>query len=396
MKLAYLTTSFPYGNGESFVEPEIEYFLNENKIFFLFPLLGRGELKKYNILKNPNLKLADYKILTFKMMLDFIAFMILNPLKFFYLLKTIFKSKPKHLFKNFIVFPKAVYISKIISKNNITHLHVHWSSTTATTGLIAAEIAGIKWSITCHRWDIYDKNLLKIKSEKAEFVRFISERGKNDAVKFGVLANKATIIHMGVKIPLNINIENYVLNSTFNIICPANLIDVKGHTYLIKAVNELVKRGFKIKLFIAGDGELRDQLIKEVKDFNLENIVQFLGHLMHLELLNFYTSKQIHCVLLPSIELGNGLHEGIPVSLMEGMAYGKLVISTKTGSISELLYDDLNVTIEEKDFLKLANLLQLYIENPIIYNQKCIELNELIKREWDIKIIMNKLSLLFK
>ena len=103
-------------------------------------------------------------------------------------------------------------------------------------------------------------------------------------------------------------------------------------------------------------------------------------------------NKKLSCVVLPSLDLGNGLHEGIPVSLMEGMAYCKLVISTKKGSISELLTDTLNLTTDDKDYFKLANLLSFYIENPLIYKQKCIELHTLIRNEWSISNSMNNFT----
>ena len=38
-----------------------------------------------------------------------------------------------------------------------------------------------------------------------------------------------------------------------------------------------------------------------------------------------------------SLDLGNGEHEGIPVSLIEAMAHGLPVISTQTGGIPELV-----------------------------------------------------------
>ena len=75
----------------------------------------------------------------------------------------VFKSKFSHILKNLIIIPKAVYISNMILEYKISHLHVHWGSSTATAGLIASKISGVKWSFTCHRWDIYENNLLKLK-----------------------------------------------------------------------------------------------------------------------------------------------------------------------------------------------------------------------------------------
>lgn len=393
MSLAYLTASFPYGSGESFIASEINFHLKRDNKFYLIPLWARGNLRDIEICTNKKMILLERRLFSFKMIYYFIYFVFSKPMAFISILKLVFKSKFSHILKNLIIIPKAVYISNMILEYKISHLHVHWGSTTATAGLIASKISGVKWSFTCHRWDIYENNLLKLKSESAEFVRFISEKGKNDAINLGVLEKKAKTIHMGVDIPSKIKFENYdFVGDTFNIICPANLIVIKGHFYLIEAVKYLIKKHYNIKLFIAGEGYLREQLNKQVIKNKLEGIVVFLGQLSHEELLNYYTDKKIHCVVLPSLDLGNGLHEGIPVSLMEGMAYGKLVISTKKGSVSELLPDTLNLTTDDKDYFKLANLLSFYIENPLIYKQKCIELHTLIRNEWSISNSMNNFT----
>ena len=49
------------------------------------------------------------------------------------------------------------------------------------------------------------------------------------------------------------------------------------------------------------------------------------------------TYAQIDVVVLPSIDLGNGYHEGIPFALMEAMAYAIPVVATETGGIPELI-----------------------------------------------------------
>lgn len=393
MSLAYLTASFPYGSGESFIASEINFHLKRDNKFYLIPLWARGNHSDKGIYTNKKLILLERRLFSFKIFCYFIYFVFSKPITFISVLKLVFQSKFSHILKNLIVIPKAIYISNKILKYKISHLHVHWGSTTATAGLIASRISGVKWSFTCHRWDIYENNLLKLKSDSAEFVRFISEKGKHDAINLGVSEKKAITIHMGVDIPHKVKFQNYdFVGETFNIMCPANFIDIKGHFYLIEAVKYLIKKKHNVKLFLAGEGYLRDQLNKQVIENKLEGIVVFLGQLLHDDLINYYTDKNIHCVVLPSLDLGNNLHEGIPVSLMEGMAYGKLVISTKKGSVSELLNDTLNVTTDHKDYFKLASLLLFYIENPLIYKKKCIELNALIRNEWSISNSMNNFT----
>lgn len=54
------------------------------------------------------------------------------------------------LLKNLIVLPKSVYVTKLINKLNINHIHVHWDSTTVTMGYIFSSLTSIPWSFTLH------------------------------------------------------------------------------------------------------------------------------------------------------------------------------------------------------------------------------------------------------
>ena len=43
--------------------------------------------------------------------------------------------------------------------------------------------------------------------------------------------------------------------------------------------------------------------------------------------------------VMPSVDLGGGVHEGIPVALMEAMSAQVAVVATDTGGIPELVID---------------------------------------------------------
>jgi len=72
-----------------------------------------------------------------------------------------------------------------------------------------------------------------------------------------------------------------------------------------------------------------------------------------------YTRNEVDAAVLPSIDLGNGVREGIPVALIEAMAHGLPVISTTTGGIPELLEDGAGVMVPERDPAALAEAIAL-------------------------------------
>jgi len=55
--------------------------------------------------------------------------------------------------------------------------------------LVATEITGLPWSITAHRWDIAENNLIALKARKAAFVRAIDRRGAQELATLASLDN---------------------------------------------------------------------------------------------------------------------------------------------------------------------------------------------------------------
>jgi colanic acid/amylovoran biosynthesis glycosyltransferase len=90
---------------------------------------------------------------------------------------------PRILIKNLAVVPKAVFIADLLRQAKVRHIHAHWGSTTATMAWIASELTVIPWSMTLHRWDIAENNMLKLKVERSAFVQCISEDGRREVLR---------------------------------------------------------------------------------------------------------------------------------------------------------------------------------------------------------------------
>jgi glycosyltransferase involved in cell wall biosynthesis len=126
---------------------------------------------------------------------------------------------------------------------------------------------------------------------------------------------------------------------------------IKGHSILLKAIPRL---GFPTSVIFAGAGPLLEDLRKQAEELGVSNSVRFIGHVAHSELMRLLESGTIDVVVLPSLELSESEHEGIPVALMEAMARGIPVVSTRTGSIPELVTDAAGLLVEQNDSEALA------------------------------------------
>lgn len=356
MRIIYITASAPWGKGETFILEEMLEVKNQGVDLLIIPRNPPKEIfhkDAKELLKNSLwLPLIDLKII----FVFLYSFLIKK--SSWKILSVLLKESRNYriFFKNLAVLPKAVYVAGVIRKNNIGHIHCHWGATTATMAYAAAKIAGVPWSFTLHRWDIKENNMLAEKVRSAIFVRCISEHGKREllAIIGKKYESKVAVIHMGVSVPSQVSMKNF-RKGLFTIVVPANIIEVKGHKYLIDAIESLVRDGVKeFECLFYGNGILREKLANDVKKRRLDGFIKMPGALPHERLIELYKNGKIDCVVLPSITTSSGEHEGIPVALMEAMAYGVPVISTNTGTIPELLSGGAGILVKEKSGADLA------------------------------------------
>jgi glycosyltransferase involved in cell wall biosynthesis len=356
MKILFITAQTPWGKGEAFLLREMLELKRQGIDLVIIPRNPPKEVfhkEAKELLENAVL----LTLINVRMIASFCLALLTKITFWRILLSIIINSRNPIIFiKNLVVFPKAVFIEKIVKKDNIKHIHAHWGSTTATMAYIISRLTGIHWSFTLHRWDIKENNMLKEKVKSAKFVRCISEHGKNELLEIvgSNYLGKIKVIYMGVE--TSRKIDEYPKNKEkFTIITPANLLEVKGHRYLIDACEVLVNQGIKnFQCIFFGEGPLKGELENLIKEKKLTDFITMPGAIPHENIMNMYKKREIDMVILPSITTNNGEHEGIPVSLMEAMAYGIPVISTNTGGIPELLSNGAGIIVEEKSPEKLA------------------------------------------
>jgi glycosyltransferase involved in cell wall biosynthesis len=170
------------------------------------------------------------------------------------------------------------------------------------------------------------------------------------------------------------------------------MIPVKGHKYLLRAMVILKERGVGCELLLAGDGPLRKDLEKMVHSLGVSGTVRFVGRLPHDEVLSLYRSGEIGAVVLPSVDLGAGVHEGIPVSLVEAMAHGVPVISTETGGIPELLAGGCGVLVPPANQKALAASIERVLSDSELRRTLSVEGRRRVENEYAVEKIVDELE----
>jgi colanic acid/amylovoran biosynthesis glycosyltransferase len=365
MKILYITGGLPYGPGEAFLVAEIRELRRLGHEVVIVPRSpGRHAMHGRDLLTFT----MREGLLSWRVIAIALRCCLADPGKAAAAVRPIWQSgRWGMMLKNLAVVPKAFWLAEFARRAQADHIHCHWAGTTATMTLVASRLSGIPWSLTAHRSDIVGNNLLEIKARSAVFVRFISENGRAMARALGMRPRPTVrTLHMGVAIPVSAGKK---MPSRHVVFCPADFLPIKGHEYLIQAWARLRTRDFQAELWLAGAGPLAKRLQRLVRDRNIDDSVKFLGRIEHEALLQSYAAGRVSLVVLPSIDLGNGCHEGIPVALIEAMSFGIPVIATNTGGIPELVIEGTGLLVPPADPVALAEAIETALRDEKRWEQ---------------------------
>jgi len=352
MKLLVVSSRYPFGNKEPYLRTELVELAQHFERITVIPVRNpRGHRQALP----EHVDVLAWPVLRGDIMLRAMRMVRSRPRGAIRSLFRLATSKDRGLGKNALVALKGLALAQWSLENDIGHIHAYWLSSPATVAMIAGEVAGIPWSATAHRWDIYERNALDVKAGSAMFVRAISARGARDLqARSAQLAARIVRMPIGAVVPAEP--AKPARGAAFRVVCPAALVAVKGHVDLIEAIADLQKRGVPVDCVIAGEGPLRDDLVRVVKKRGLESFVRFVGFVPQARLHEWYREGTVNAVVLASREDEQSM-EGIPSSLVEAMAHGVPVVTTNSGSIGELVDNQCGRVVAPGDVAALADAL---------------------------------------
>jgi glycosyltransferase involved in cell wall biosynthesis len=361
--LCIVSAKYPYGPGEAFLDTELRALAPRFERVVVFPT-------------SPNDATAGYAGVP----AEVVRIPLAGPATFWSAARAAARSPRRVLgaiaallreryplrvkLKNLAVIPKGLALAELARARGFGHLHAYWLSTPATVAWLAARVAGIPFSATTHRWDLYENNMAARKLRDARFVRTISERGRADLLRMtGGDPAKVILIRLGIALTAAAP-AGAGAGGALRIVCAARLVPVKGHAVLIEALCRLRDRGVAFTCTLAGEGELRDALARQAADAGLQASVEFAGVVPHDELLARLQRGDFDVSVIASIEREGGLMEGVPVALLEAMAAGVVVVATDSGSVRELVDGETGLLVPESDATALATALERVATDP--------------------------------
>lgn len=153
---------------------------------------------------------------------------------------------------------------------------------------------------------------------------------KSIEVCYDIPEAKVPIVYNGVDIKKFYKIDKE--DKEIVLINVGRFSDQKNHRLLIKCLYEVLKKDIKVKLYLIGDGELKEKIQEDIARYGIEKNVVFTGNVSNVE---DYLAKADIFVMTSD-------YEGLPLSAIEAMAAGLPIISTRAGGVVNLIQDQVN------------------------------------------------------
>ncbi len=270
-------------------------------------------------------------------------------------------------------------MQKVINNFDAEIIHSHLARATYLCGYISNNL-NIPLTVKTH-------NYIDLKYYKNVDV-FIptTEDQKQYLIKQGVDEKKIKVIPNFSKIIPVEEIKYQQADEKLEIYSIGRMVKKKGFDNLLRAFSLLFKSGYEARLEIAGDGPERKALLELVEELGLGKYVKFPGWVDDVS--NFAENKDVF--VLPSLD------EPFGIVVLEAMAMGKPIITTRTQGPREILDEQaaclVSINVEEE----LADAMKKFIDDKE-YRLKLAE-NSLkrFKEKYSLEVVAPKILDLYK
>jgi glycosyltransferase involved in cell wall biosynthesis len=148
----------------------------------------------------------------------------------------------------------------------------------------------------------------------------------------------------------------------FNLLFVGRLVRRKGVDVLLNAATHLAGDP-RLRIHVVGEGPERVSLMNEADRLGVSGLVKFEGGVSSQRIAGFF--EDCDALVLPAIVTESGETEGLGVVLLEAMGYGKPVIASDAGGITDIVIDDeTGVLSPAGDAAALARAIRAAMDDP--------------------------------
>jgi len=288
---------------------------------------------------------------------------------------------PEFLLKSLVFLPKAGWLAAWAMENGVTRLHAGWATYPASVALFVSDVTGLPFSFSGHAHDIYlDTTGLATKLRRADFVSTCTAK---NAEHLRSLAPELPREHVAV-VRHGIRLSSFGPASRGSgplaILSVGTLQPHKGFAHLLDALALLAAERRDFQCTIVGGGPLEAELRGRVARAGLTGRVTLTGALAQEDVVPHYARASVF-VLMAQPEW----HWGVPNVIVEALASGNAVVTTRFGSVEELVRDgETGLLVPPRDPAALAAALRRLAEDEPLRESLAAAGRAVVAREYDL------------
>ena len=229
-------------------------------------------------------------------------------------------------------------LSRVVKKlrPDVVHAHDPHGIAMAALALSFAGGAPAPVLVASRRVDFHLKgnSLSRWKYRQVDCFITASEAIRQLLVADGIPAARTVTVHEGIDVEhveaaarVNLHEVFWLPHHAPIVGNVAALVPHKGQRYLVDAAHLVVQEVPDARFVILGEGELRDHLERQVREYRLEKHVLLPG----------FRTDVLGCIKGFDLFVMSSVTEGLGTSLLDAMACGKPIVATDAGGIPEVV-----------------------------------------------------------
>jgi glycosyltransferase involved in cell wall biosynthesis len=265
---------------------------------------------------------------------------------------------------------------RVAQKRGATVMHGHW---VVPGGAIAAAAdPSLPLVLSLHGSDVFVAERSRVARlvarsafDRAGAITACSQDLADRAIALGARADIIEVVPYGVDSarfrPVNTIVRTELRGSAgipFDapvVAAAGRLVSKKGFEYLIDAMPLVASA--TIHLVIAGSGDLDAELRARARASAATDRIHFVGNLPQDAVGAWFAAADV--VAIPSVRDDSGNVDGLPNTLLEGLASGTPVVATTAGGIGSVVEDNRSgLLVAERDARALATAIDALLQDP--------------------------------
>lgn len=363
-RLLLLTTNYPYGNGETFIESEIETLGESFDEVCIIPsrriwnLRDLGEARP--LPANVRVLLPGKRMICCSRFWGLLGVLCLLPFELIAAIKrydlklaksagVALVNMVKDVFKVGLI---SSWVRRVAKDSRYDVAYAYWKAEVAVSAGYAKERGWVKAAVArAHRYDLYPEawplgfNPFDCYLKKwLDTVFSISQDGIETMRGIGYAENVLDVSRLGVRSAQMLCEPSS--DGVIRMLSVSRVVPIKRLDYIVEALKS-TPSDIKIHWTHLGDGDLFDSIQEQIKSLPKNIKVSMPGSVPNVQVLDYYKKQPVDVFINVSES------EGVPVSIMEALSHGVPCVATNVGGVAELINSsnghalDVNCTSDE-------------------------------------------------